>query len=59
VLHVVSSSVFARKAEDASCDAVVAEGFEAGGHNGREETTTMVLSGGGRCGENTYWQQVV
>lgn len=43
VLHVVSSSAFARKAEEAGCDAVVAEGFEAGGHNGREETTTMVL----------------
>jgi enoyl-[acyl-carrier protein] reductase II len=43
VVHVVSSSVFAKKAEDAGCDAVVAEGFEAGGHNGREETTTMVL----------------
>jgi enoyl-[acyl-carrier protein] reductase II len=43
VLHVVSSSKFARKAEEAGCDAVVAEGFEAGGHNGREETTTMVL----------------
>jgi len=43
VVHVVSSSKFARKAEEASCDAVVAEGFEAGGHNGREETTTMVL----------------
>ena len=43
VVHVVSSSKFARKAEDAGCDAVVAEGFEAGGHNGREETTTMVL----------------
>lgn len=43
VAHVVSSSVFAKKAEDAGCDAVVAEGFEAGGHNGREETTTMVL----------------
>lgn len=43
VVHVVSSSVFARKAEAAGCDAVVAEGFEAGGHNGREETTTMVL----------------
>lgn len=43
VVHVVSSSVFARKAEDAGCDAVVAEGFEAGGHNGREETTTLVL----------------
>ena len=43
VVHVVSSSKFALKAEDAGCDAVVAEGFEAGGHNGREETTTMVL----------------
>jgi enoyl-[acyl-carrier protein] reductase II len=40
---VVSSSTFARKAEEAGCDAVVAEGFEAGGHNGREETTTLVL----------------
>jgi enoyl-[acyl-carrier protein] reductase II len=43
VVHVVSSSRFAIKAEEAGCDAVVAEGFEAGGHNGREETTTMVL----------------
>lgn len=43
VVHVVSSSKFALKAEAAGCDAVVAEGFEAGGHNGREETTTMVL----------------
>jgi enoyl-[acyl-carrier protein] reductase II len=43
VVHVVSSSSFAMKAQDAGCDAVVAEGFEAGGHNGREETTTMVL----------------
>jgi enoyl-[acyl-carrier protein] reductase II len=43
VVHVVSSSAFAQKAEAAGCDAVVAEGFEAGGHNGREETTTMVL----------------
>lgn len=43
VVHVVSSSKFAGKAQDAGCDAVVAEGFEAGGHNGREETTTMVL----------------
>jgi enoyl-[acyl-carrier protein] reductase II len=42
-VHVVSSSTFAKKAEAAGCDAVVAEGFEAGGHNGREETTTMVL----------------
>ena len=43
VVHVVSSSRFAHKAEEAGCDAVVAEGFEAGGHNGREETTTLVL----------------
>lgn len=43
VAHVVSSSKFARKAEEAGCDAVVAEGFEAGGHNGREETTTLCL----------------
>jgi enoyl-[acyl-carrier protein] reductase II len=43
VVHVVSSSKFAIKAAQAGCDAVVAEGFEAGGHNGREETTTMVL----------------
>lgn len=43
VVHVVSSSKFAVKAQEAGCDAVVAEGFEAGGHNGREETTTMVL----------------
>lgn len=43
VAHVVSSSKFARKAEQAGCDAVVAEGFEAGGHNGREETTSFVL----------------
>lgn len=43
VVHVVSSSRFAKKAEEAGCDAVVAEGFEAGGHNGREETTSLVL----------------
>ncbi|MDX9749662.1 MAG: nitronate monooxygenase [Flavobacteriales bacterium] len=43
VVHVVSSVKFARKAEEAGVDAVVAEGFEAGGHNGRDETTTMVL----------------
>lgn len=43
VVHVVSSAKFAKKAEDAGVDAVVAEGFEAGGHNGREETTTMCL----------------
>lgn len=43
VIHVVSSVKFAKKAEQAGADAVVAEGFEAGGHNGREETTTMVL----------------
>jgi enoyl-[acyl-carrier protein] reductase II len=43
VVHVVSSSKFALKAEQVGCDAVVAEGFEAGGHNGREETTSFVL----------------
>lgn len=43
VVHVVSSTKFALKAQDAGCDAVVAEGFEAGGHNGKDETTTMVL----------------
>lgn len=43
VVHVVASSILAKKVEDAGCDAVVAEGFEAGGHNGREETTTMCL----------------
>ena len=43
VVHVVSSSVFAKKCEEAGVDAVVAEGFEAGGHNGREETTTLCL----------------
>jgi enoyl-[acyl-carrier protein] reductase II len=43
VVHVVSSATFAKKSEAAGVDAVVAEGFEAGGHNGREETTTMVL----------------
>lgn len=43
VAHVVSSSRFARKCEEAGVDAIVAEGFEAGGHNGREETTTLCL----------------
>lgn len=43
VVHVVSSSKFAQKAQAAGCDAVVAEGFEAGGHNGREETTSFIL----------------
>ena len=43
VVHVVSSKKFALKAQDCGVDAVVAEGFEAGGHNGREETTTMTL----------------
>ena len=43
VIHVVASSKMAKKAEEAGCDGIVAEGFEAGGHNGREETTTMVL----------------
>lgn len=44
VAHVISSSKFALKCEEAGVDVVVAEGFEAGGHNGREETTTMVLT---------------
>ena len=43
VIHVVSSQRFAQKAVTAGCDAIIAEGFEAGGHNGREETTTLVL----------------
>ncbi|MGN6569584.1 MAG: NAD(P)H-dependent flavin oxidoreductase, partial [Flavipsychrobacter sp.] len=43
VVHVVSSAKFAKKSQDADVDAVVAEGFEAGGHNGREETTTLCL----------------
>lgn len=43
VVHVVSSSIFAQKSEEAGVDAIVAEGFEAGGHNGREETTTLTL----------------
>jgi len=43
VIHVIASTKYARKAEDAGCDAVVAEGFEAGGHNGREETTSFCL----------------
>lgn len=43
VIHVVGSSRFAQKAEQAGCDAIIAEGVEAGGHNGREETTSMVL----------------
>jgi enoyl-[acyl-carrier protein] reductase II len=43
VVHVVSSAKFAQKSEEAGVDAIVAEGFEAGGHNGREETTTMCL----------------
>lgn len=43
VVHVTASSKFAKKAEDAGVDAIVCEGFEAGGHNGREETTTLVL----------------
>ena len=43
VVHVVSSTAFALKAEEAGVDAIVAEGFEAGGHNGREETTTLTL----------------
>lgn len=43
VVHVVSSTTFAKKCEEAGLDAIVAEGFEAGGHNGREETTTFCL----------------
>lgn len=43
VVHVVSSSKFAMKAQEAGVDAIVAEGFEAGGHNGRDETTTLTL----------------
>lgn len=43
VVHVVSSTKFAAKCEEAGVDAIVAEGFEAGGHNGREETTTLCL----------------
>lgn len=43
VLHVVSSAKFALKSQEAGVDAVIAEGFEAGGHNGRDETTTMCL----------------
>lgn len=43
VMHVVSSSKFALKSQEAGVDAVIAEGFEAGGHNGKEETTTMIL----------------
>ncbi len=43
VIHVIANGKFARKSEDAGVDAIVAEGFEAGGHNGREETTTMTL----------------
>jgi enoyl-[acyl-carrier protein] reductase II len=43
VLHVIANTKFAKKAENAGVDAVIAEGFEAGGHNGRDETTTMCL----------------
>ena len=43
VAHVVSSSIFAQKSQEAGVDAIVAEGFEAGGHNGRDETTTLTL----------------
>jgi len=43
VVHVISSVKFAKKAEQAGVDAVVAEGFEAGGHNGFDETTTLCL----------------
>lgn len=43
VVHVIANTKFAKKAEDAGVDAIVAEGFEAGGHNGKEETTTLCL----------------
>lgn len=43
VIHVVASTIFAQKSQDAGVDAIVAEGFEAGGHNGRDETTTLAL----------------
>ena len=43
MVHVISNTKFARKCEDAGVDAIVAEGFEAGGHNGIEETTTLTL----------------
>ena len=43
VVHVIANTTFAQKCEQAGVDAIVAEGFEAGGHNGREETTTMTL----------------
>lgn len=43
VIHVIANTKFAKKCEEAGCDAIVAEGFEAGGHNGKEETTTMTL----------------
>lgn len=43
VVHVIANTRFAQKAQQAGVDAIVAEGFEAGGHNGREETTTMCL----------------
>lgn len=52
VVHVVSSSTFAMKCEQAGVDAIVAEGFEAGGHNGREETTTLCLIPGVRKATN-------
>ena len=43
VVHVIANTKFAKKSEDSGVDAIVAEGFEAGGHNGKEETTTMAL----------------
>ncbi len=67
VAHVISSAKFAKKCEEAGVDAIVAEGFEAGGHNGREETTTFclvpqvravttlpLLSAGGICSRSSY-----
>jgi enoyl-[acyl-carrier protein] reductase II len=57
VVHVVSSTVFALKAQNAGVDAIVAEGFEAGGHNGRDETTTLTQSDGKRANRNLLLQQ--
>ena len=54
VVHVVSSVKFALKAEDAGVDAYVCEGFEAGGHNGREETTTLCVDSDGKTTDFKY-----
>lgn len=66
VVHVVSSALFAKKCEEAGVDAVVAEGFEAGGHNGREETTTLTLIPNvvtawfppGHCGRRNFFRPI-